>query len=221
MLSVLPPIFLILFAPGFLIGCKSQELPKVEEHSTPVPQSAGDQTSRDTVSFLRHLADKHATQSWKDGPTRLDSPELRQAYPGFRFYFVSSPQPMPPGARPSASKSSRLEPGANPKPMLTLCVRFGPADQLDELRKTEDFNRGLMAIGTEDEARVAAAAILSTMDAFYLGPERFASSLIQVQKSATGWMCRLKTNLKEGKVGFDAGGKCITATLRYSGPFPG
>src|SRR5262245_16262270 len=53
---------------------------------------------KDVDAFKKYLADKHPGKKWSAGPTALDSKELREAYPGKRFYFVHSSPPLPPGA---------------------------------------------------------------------------------------------------------------------------
>jgi hypothetical protein len=46
-------------------------------------------------SFLNKTFPK---KKWQTGPTRIDTPEIRKAYPGARFYAVKSVPPLPPGA---------------------------------------------------------------------------------------------------------------------------
>lgn len=219
--SILSLAFLSSLPVGCLVSCTSSGRPEAQATASVPPPSRPQTDESDIARFLRFLADRHPGEEWKQGPERIESLELKQAYPGLRFYFVSSPHPMPRGARIAPVAPAGVEPGRRQKPLLTLCVRFGPGDQLDELRQPEDYNLGLRPIQSDEDARFAAAAILSTLDGFYFGPSPILSSEVQIQKTPEGWSCRLRTQTKEGKVVFNNAGKCISFSMIYRGPFPG
>ena len=219
--NILSLSFLISLVIECCLGCKSSSGLEAQPIGGIPEPSRVHIGEGDIARFLRFLAQRHPGEAWKQGPERIESPELQEAYPGMKFYFVSSPQPMPRGARIAPSAASGVEPERKAKPLLTLCVRFGPGDQVDELRKPEDYNLGLQSIHSDEDARTAAAAILSTLDGIYFSPSPLAKSLIQVQKTPTGWTCRLRTQTREGRVVFNQEGKCISISMSYHGPFPG
>lgn len=204
-----------------LVGCEFSGHSEPRAESNPSHPGPDQDNERYTARFLMHLAQKHPKEEWKQGPGRMDSPELQRAYPGSRFYFVSSPQPMPRGARVAPGTPSEAQLNKRPRSFLSLCVRFGPEEQLVELRNAADYNSGLAPLRSDEDARVAAAAILSTMDGVYFGPSAIPNSLIQVGKTRGGWTCRLRTKTREGSVVFTGTGKCISVSMRYRGPFPG
>lgn len=203
-----------------LTGCAEEnpsQLPTGASFAGPAPT---DGSLTDTNRLLKYLAETYPGQRWLQGPTQLDSPELRRTYPGSGFYCVASPHPLPRGARPSPASSSA---GSREKQenLLSLCVRFAPNGQMKELRKPEDYNSGMAPLSSAEEFRVAAAAILSTRDSYYVAPSTISSSLIQVQQIPTGWTCRLKTKMLEGRVVFNSAGQCTAVSLTYRGPVPG
>lgn len=202
-----------------LAGCETPDQVQDTAESNAPAANQTSQTERDIAQFQRHLADKHPGELWMLGPRRLDSPEIQKAYPGFRFYFVSSPHPMPRGARP-AQLPTKVQAGSSPKRPLTLCVRFGSEGKLVELSKPADYSPGLAPIISEQDARFAAAAILSTMDGYYFGPSPLSNSLVKVESNPDGWTCRLRTRTQAGKIAFDRAGACISVSMRYVGSFP-
>ena len=173
------------------------------------------------AAVLRYLAEKHPGETWQSGPDQLDSSALRLAYPEHRFYTVASPRPLPGGAKPLPAGPRNNTAGPKPRWILSLCIRLGPKHQIEEFRNPADYNRGLIAIRSDEDARQAAAAILSTLDGLYFGPATVDPAAVLVNKSPGGWVCRMQTNKKAGRVVFDSEGKCISATMRYAGPFPG
>ena len=214
---------MLLIACSGLLGCGSPGLPPhaaTPVNSTPELQTQVNQTERHLSLFRSHLARHYPGGQWKHGPEGIDSPELRQAYPGSRFYYVASPEPLPRGAYTAPKAGSKGSNTGTTIVQLSLCVRFGPEGRLKELHRPEDYNEGLAPVRSDADARNAAAAILSTMAGSYFGPAVVSNASVQVQKSPEGWACRLQTQTREGRVGFNLGGSCISASLVYSGPMP-
>jgi len=149
------------------------------------------------------------------GSVRLESRELTQAYPKSSFWVVASPRELPRGAKSAGGGTP-----ANPHP-VSVGVRISANQELIELRTPNDFKSGLIPIHSEDDARIAAAAILSTRDGYYFAPSIIESSQIEVQHDAKGWICRFKSPPREGRVVFSADGKCTDISMQYRGPFPG
>ena len=196
------------------------ERPFVPVKSNSEPKAQLYESERYLPSFRAHLAEQYPQGKWKQGPEGIDSPELRQAYPGSQFYYVASPEPLPRGSKAASKTMSKGGANETASLRLSLCARFGPEGRLTELRRSEDYNEGLSPIRSDRDARYAAAAILSTMNGDYFGPSVISSSLVEVEKVQDGWKCRLQTRTKQGRVFFSDEGKCISTTLVYVGPFP-
>lgn len=202
-------------------GCLSQPSGTTPVRSTQDHEDRLTMEQRDLSRFLDHLKSQHPGESWVDGPRALAGRALALAYPGSRFYVVCSPRPMPSGARPPGRTAPREDKDVKPRQILSLCVRVDAQGRLEELQQPSDYDRGLISITGEEEARLASAAILSTLAGIYFGPAPVEAAQVQVEKTGTGWTCRFRTSLKEGKVVFDARSKCVSASMRYVGPFPG
>lgn len=54
-------------------------------------------TKEGLEAFQSFLKKTYPEKKWQQGPSRLDSPALKAAYPGQRLYFVYSTPPLPPG----------------------------------------------------------------------------------------------------------------------------
>jgi hypothetical protein len=67
------------------------------------PEAARTQEGRD--AFRAYLQREYPAKKGQAGPSRLDCPAVRAAYPGQRFYFVYSGPPLPPGAYSRASRT--------------------------------------------------------------------------------------------------------------------
>ena len=213
----LPVAALLVSAPHAVLG--QTHFGAEKSLANPNGGGQGPQTQSDMVLFRNYLSKNHPNKQWKAGPTLLDSAELRQAYPGRRFYFVSSPQLLhgiirPPGPK-KPSNGEEL-----PKDYLSLTVRIGPEKQVTPLRTVGDLNQGLMKILKDEDASIAAAAILTTQEMRYFGPSVVAAKRLRVERTDVGWACLLKTQSQDGRVNFSADGKCTLVSLRYCGPFP-
>ncbi len=53
----------------------------------------------DATAFRGYLTEHGLAPRWSGDPAPLTSPELRAAYPGFRFYYTFRSPPPTPGAR--------------------------------------------------------------------------------------------------------------------------
>lgn len=214
---------LVLSACGTIVlsGCTSFKPDGRAGPAAPATRSSPEAPRSELAAVLRYLAEKHPGETWKSGPEQLDSSALRFAYPKHRFYVIASPMPLPGGAKPATGGPRNNTAGPKPRRILSLCIRLGPKNQIEEFRNPADYNRGLVAIRADEDARKAAAAILSTLDGLYFGPAAVDPALVLVQKISSGWVCRMQTKNKAGRVVFDTEGRCISATMRYAGPFPG
>jgi len=178
---------------------------------------AADQ-ERDLQSVKRFLAEEFPDSKWSRGPTRMMNDAIATAYPTSRFYYVFSPQyPIARGG-------------------LTAMIRIARSGKAAKVSTPGSFNAGLMAVTNDDEARTAAAAIMSlTFGPF--GPVAVAAGSVDVARDNGGWKCTSATD-NQGQptssavrakgsaapnifvVRFDAGGKCIEAGHVYRGPLP-
>jgi hypothetical protein len=191
-----------------------------------VGSAAEDQAKQDLAAFKAYLEKERAGKKWQTGPTRLDSEELRQAYGKRRFYFVFSAPPIPPGAfSPQIQKQFQERAEDFRKNYLSLTVGFDEKGKIVPLLKAEDYNVGLMPIKTDDDARVAAAAILSlaSSDAGIggAGPGVVAASEVQVARTKDGWSCTAARRFRfQGTVAIDPAGKVFRVSKISTLPPP-
>lgn len=178
------------------------------------------QTKADLTDFRAYLEKNHSKQKWQAGPERLDSPELRKAYDKRRFYFVFSAPPLPGGAARSNEEIQRSAEEFR-KNFVSVTVSIDDKDKIAPLQKVADYNAGLMPVKTDDDAKVAAAAILSLYGADLVGPGVIGANQVQVTRSDRGWTCTAgKKNVFRGSVLFSADGKCLGVSKMYDGPLP-
>lgn len=85
----------------------------------------------------------------------------------------------------------------------------------------KDFNAGLVKVTGNDDARTAAAAILSLRHCNQIRPTAVDTKDIAVTKSENGWTCQYTGKIPfRGSVIFNAEGQCTAITKGYSGPLP-
>lgn len=133
--------------------------------------------------FKAYLAKNHKGAKWQTGPARIENPALSTAYPGLRFYYVASSPPLPPGA---------------PLPELLEAYRrksaeYNAGNYISTIVSTDgkgvftpvDYQRGLIKIASEDDARTAAAAVLALASPGSVP----TAKMLQVTKSDRGWVC--------------------------------
>ena len=183
---------------------------------------AGDQAKADVTAFRAYLEKQQPAKRWQSGPTVLDSDEIRKAYGKRRFCFVFSSPPLPPGANlPELIEAYRQRSVEFQKNFTSLSVAFDEKDAIAPLTKPQDYNVGLMKVQTDEQARIAGAAILSLHGSDRVGPGVVAAKEVMVTKSAKGWNCTVqRQNAFIGTVVFDAGGTCTSIAKSYAGPVP-
>lgn len=173
-------------------------------------------------AFRAYLKKEHPGKKWQAGPTRLDSPALRTAYGDRRLYFVHSSPPLPPGANiESIQEAYRRRVEDIRTNHVSLAVRIDEKGRVVPLLKPKDYDGGLMKVAGDEDARTAAAAILSLHGCDHVAQTVVDPKDIAVTKSDKGWSCLYKGKSPfRGTVAFDAEGKCTAVSKSYSGPYP-
>lgn len=194
----------------------------------------------DHAAFQAFLKENKLDGAWQDGPILMDTEEVRKAFANCRVYytFAAPPRGYIGGAAPSPEilKRDAEARAAYEKHSLRIVVAIQDGKVIP-LKKTEDYNARLMPIKSEDDARIAAAAILSLQFRqqlnFSHGPTPVAAKDVKAVKNEKGWSCTMPLHYPgglggprdgwrgEGVVGFDAGGKVTKVTMQVQpvGPF--
>jgi len=189
-----------------------------------IVSAVGADEKTDAVAVNAWLVKEYPKKKWQTGPTRLDSAEVKKAYSGETIYFVFSAPPLPPGA-PSAEFLKRYEAEvaefrAN---YISVVVKIDAKGNVSARKTTPaDLNEGLMKVTTDDEAQIAAAAILSLLHVGRTGPGAVSADLVKVKRlKDEGWTCEAnKSNAFRGTVSFDKNGKCVSASKQDASPLP-
>lgn len=173
-------------------------------------------------AFRAYLKKEYPDKKWQQGPSRLDSPALRAAYGNQRFYVVYSSPPLPPGANiKDVQDAYRRQVEDIRTNYLSLTVRVDDKGRVAPLLKPEDYDGGLMKVAGDEDARTAAATILSLLGCDHVAPAAVESKDVAVTRTDKGWSCQ--SNGKgsfQGTVIFDADGKCTAVAKSYFGPYP-
>jgi hypothetical protein len=201
-----------------ILGISLSPLPLASAANTDLPEA-------DAAAFRAHLVQKQLDSRWEGNPYRLESTEIQRAYGDRRFYFTFKAPPVPPGARlPELIERYQKALEAHQKHSLRVTVGIEDGGGADTYRTAEDFNVGLMPISSDEDARVAAAAILSLIGNDQVYPLVINAKEVSVTQTRTGWTCRVNQQPKgiDGTVVFDASGRCVSATknLNYRPPVP-
>jgi hypothetical protein len=188
------------------------------------PFAAAASSQADLAVFHDHLVKNQLASRWDGTPTRIDSGEIRRAYGDRRFYFTFQEAPLPPGAPlPDLLEMHKREMQEYQKHSLRITVGIDNKQHADTFRTAQDFNVGLMSVKTDDDARIAAAAILSLIGNDRVYPAVINAREVSVTRTQSGWTC-LVTRPRgfDGKVIFDSSGHCTSATknLNYVPPVP-
>jgi hypothetical protein len=177
----------------------------------------------DLDAFRAYLAKNHPGKKWRGGPQRIDSEEIRKAYGERRFYYVFSPPPLPPGA-PSKERLEgyRRAVEEHRKLFLSLVVSVDDQGKVTPVRGPAELNEGLMKVASDEDARLAAAAILALRMGDRVGPGPVPVKSISATRSEKGWTCRTNTprGSFQGTVTFNAAGRCTAASKVFTGPLP-
>jgi hypothetical protein len=187
------------------------------------PAVSADPSKDDLAAFKQYLEKNFKGKKWQTGPTILESKELEKAYPGKRFLFVYSSPPLPPGAfLPELIERHRQASEDFRKNYISLTV-VKDKDGFRALGKPESYQEGLMAVKNDDDAKVAATAIISlhSSSGIQAGPAVITADQVKVQKTDKGWTCTAQKQLNfQGTAQFDANGK-VTAVSKFSiAPLP-
>src|SRR5579872_4687837 len=174
------------------------------------------------AAFRAYLKKQYPDKKWQAGPSRLDSPALRAAYGGQRFYFVFSRPPLPPGANLGGVQDAyRRKVEEIRKNYVSLTARVDDRGQVVPLRKPKDYNGGLKKVASDNDARAASAAILSLYGSGQISPGVVKVSEVRVTKSDKGWSYRVnRPRAFQGAVTFDPEGQCTGVSKVYTGPRP-
>lgn len=178
---------------------------------------------KDLDAFKKYLADKHPGKKWSAGPTALDSKELREAYPGKRFYFVHSAPPLPPGAPLKDLLERHRERMIDyQKNYISVTVEVSGDDIKPLGRAPADLGKGLMRVRSEDDAKVAAAAVLSIVNDGRGGPGVVTAAEVKVaHEDKIGWTCQVdKPFAFQGIVKFTPRGGLEQVSKVSTAPLP-
>jgi len=178
----------------------------------------------DLAVFHDHLVRNQLVSRWDGTPSRIESEEIRRAYGDRRFYFTFKAPPRPPGAQlPRLIERYKQAMQEYQKHSLRITVGIDKTQHAATFRTAQDFNLGLMPVKTDDDARIAAAAILSLMGDDQVHPGAISAREVSVTRTESGWTCLVtRTRAFDGKVIFDASGRCTSASknLNYIPPMP-
>jgi hypothetical protein len=166
-------------------------------------------------SFLNKTFPK---KKWQTGPTRIDTPEIRKAYPGARFYAVKSVPPLPPGAAlPKLIEAYQQKMREYREPALSATVRIELEDAMTTIQKPADYNVGLAKVDSEESAQLAAAAILA-LDS---KGTRVSANQVRVRSLNRQWVCQaMIPRVMQGNATFDSEGKCLNVRTVLIRLFP-
>lgn len=178
----------------------------------------------DLAVFHDHLVKNQLATHWAGTPTRIESEEIRRAYGDRRFYFTFKAPPLPPGAQlPRLIERYNQAMQEYQKHSLRITVGIDSKQRADTFRTAQDFNLGLMPVETDDDARIAAAAILSLIGNDHVHPGVISAQEVSVTRTESGWTCLVtRQRAFDGKVIFDSSGRCTGANknLNYIPPMP-
>jgi hypothetical protein len=178
----------------------------------------------DVAAFRDHLVKHQIDSKWISEPIRIDSDEIRRAYGERRFYFTFKAPPLPPGASwPQLIERYKKALAEYEKNSLRITVGIDNEQRSDSFQTAQDFNTGLIPVKSDEDARIAAAAILSLIGNDQVHPQVISASEVRVTGTKFGWTCSVKqTKGIDGTVAFDPAGRCTTATkvLNYTPPVP-
>ncbi len=180
------------------------------------------QTAADIARFRNYMEEIKPGKKWQTGPTLIDSEEIRRAYGKARFYSVHSSPPLPPGAPlPELLEEYERKMDEYRERFISMTVRIDEQETMTPLYEAADYNQGLMSVTTDDDARIAAAAILSLYGSDRVAPGIVYATEVAVRRTENGWSCSVfRENAFRGEVVFDKDGKVVSLTKVYAGPLP-
>jgi hypothetical protein len=180
------------------------------------------QLAADLTRFRSYMEEIKPGKKWQAGPTLMDSEEIRRVYGKARFYSVYSSPPLPPGAPlPELLEEYKQKMDDYQKQFVSMTLRIDEQETMAPLYEAVDYNQGLMRVATDDDARIAAAAILSLYLSDRVGPGIVSAKEVTVTRSDEGWSCSVfRENAFRGEVVFDKDGKCVSVAKTYMGALP-
>jgi len=112
--------------------------------------------------------------------------------------------------------------GAFPPPQMvkeTVVLRVDADLKVTETRGGQELNAGLTPPTSQEQARTAAAAVMSLLPTIP-SPPRVKAADVTAEQDGQGWRCTAKVSSFSFLVRFDAAGTCVEATSQYAGPHP-
>jgi hypothetical protein len=186
----------------------------------PIPE----QVKKDHEAFRDFLIANKLTGKWQGPPQRLDTEELRKAYPGRRFYYTFVSPPLPPGAAlPELIEAHRKATQEYLKRSLRVSVAIDEQGKVTALREPADFQVGLMPVNNERDASLAAAAILSVAVPEQYPPSRVTVKELSVRGTGKGIVVSVSRKQGfDGSVEFDRFKRVtkVTKQMNYVQPVP-
>ncbi len=182
----------------------------------PAKEDAQAQVKADGAAFRAFLKENDLAGIWQRGdPIPVDTEAVRKAYGPSRAYYTFGSLPLGGGAfTPERQKAYQEALAEYRKNSLSIAVLIKDG-KVTLLKKPADFNTGLMAIKADEDARTAAAAILSLLPAGEVGPQRIEARNVKVTQDK-GWTCTCRVGTViggEARVTFDEDGRCTSVTM--------
>jgi len=172
-------------------------------------------------AFKSFVEKEHPGKKWSSGPSRLSSREIEKAYPDRQFFYVHSSPPKPPGAAlPELIEAHKRRMADFNQNYISVTASVSGGKFTRLTGKPEEYNAGLMKVKTDDDAKLAAAAILTLHPDPEIVPSPVLVIDVKATKTETGWTCSLKSNKTQGTVEFDTNGKCVVVTRSTMVPPP-
>jgi hypothetical protein len=187
-----------------------------------------EQVKADTDRVTAFLQKTFPGKTWDKGPLPVHNEAISQAYPKMRFYHVFTPWPLSGYEGKGVvmtlkeQQAYNLRIAKHIKEKLSKVVGIAADDTVSVYQKESDYDRGLIKIQNDADAKIATAAILSLH--------------LDLSKGLTSWSAKdvTVTSDKDGRKGrttpdhlkiiwgvnFDAQGKCQGAGMFSPGPPP-
>ncbi len=149
----------------------------------------------DLAIFQDFLKEKYKDKKWQIGPSPIETPELKQAFPNLRFYYVFTAPPARTGDLQAELKRLREEElkrkqggKKEGEPWLSLTVAIDNQGKLQPLASPADFKKLLPAVNSHVEANTTAALIL-TLYPSGTKPSRVLADDVSAIRDKDGWSC--------------------------------
>ena len=181
----------------------------------PAREDPAAQARADAAAFRAFLKENKLDDRWHRDPIRVDTEAVRKAYAPYRAYYTFGSPPLGGGAfSPERQKAYQQAFEEYRRNSLSIAVLIKDG-KVTPLKKPADFNTGLVPVKTDEDARTAAAAIVSLLPAGELGPQRIEPRNVKVTRDK-GWTCTCRVGTAfggEARVTFDEDGRCTSVTM--------